>query len=62
MANQKPNRKVYTKVQFIWNKPRKVLIGTTTTKSGVIKNKYKIDQDAKIIKKITHRVNHRRVS
>lgn len=62
MANHKPNRKVYTKTQFIFDRPQKVLVGTTTTKSGVVKNKYAIDKEAKIVKKITHRVNHRRIS
>lgn len=61
MANQKPNRKVYTKVQFVFDRPQKMLVGTKTTKAGIVKNVYRINPEAKIIKRIVHKVNHRRV-
>lgn len=60
MANQQ-SKKVYTKIQNVYDRPRRVLIGTYTTKSGEVKNRYFIDSEAKIIKTITHPINHRRV-
>lgn len=73
MANQKSKTKIiYT--QDVYNKPRKVLVGTYLTKKGLelkaqganedtlklyTKNRYRIDETAKVIKTITHTHPHK---
>ncbi len=57
MANQRE----FTKVQEVYDRPQKILVGTYTAKSGQVKNKYVIDPEAKVIKTIIHPINHRRV-
>lgn len=52
----------FTKKQEVYDKPRKVLVSSYTTKSGQVKNRYKIDETAKIIKVIIHSKNHKRIS
>jgi hypothetical protein len=48
---KKNNHKVGgKKVQPIWSEPHKILIGSYTTKSGQVKNRYKINPNAKIVK------------
>ena len=60
MAISKKKR-VFTKKQEIYDRPRRMFTGTYTTKSGEVKNRYMIDPEAKVIKTITHRNFHKRI-
>ena len=60
MAISKKKR-VFTKKQEIYDRPRKKFVGTYTTKSGQVKNRYVTDPEAKVIKTITHPDFHKRV-
>lgn len=51
--NRKNNQKI---VQVIWSEPKMILVGSYTTKSGQVKNRYRINPNAKAIKIITHKV------
>ena len=51
------NRKFNNKnAQIIWSEPKRILIGSYTTKSGQVKNRYKINSNAKPIKIIMHNI------
>jgi hypothetical protein len=51
--NRKNNQRT---IQIIWSEPRKIMIGSYTTKSGQVKNRYRINPSAKVIKIITHKI------
>ena len=51
--NRKFNKK---NAQIIWSEPKKILIGSYTTKSGQVKNRYKINSNAKPVKIIMHNI------
>ncbi len=44
------------KIQTIMSQPIKELVGEYITKSGIVKNRYRINPDAKPIKGVKHKV------
>lgn len=42
--------------QNVRSAPERILVGSYTTKSGDIKNRYKVNPDSKIIKSIIHAI------
>ena len=42
--------------QLVLSAPAKLLVGSYTTKSGQVKNRYKPNPEAKVIKTIIHRL------
>lgn len=61
MKNSKKhnNRKNEQKtIQVIWSEPKMIMVGSYTTKSGQVKNRYRINPNAKVVKVITHKVYH----
>lgn len=53
--NRKNNQKI---IQIIWSEPKMIMVGSYTTKSGQVKNRYKVNPNAKAVKIITHKVYH----
>ena len=51
--NRKNNQRA---IQVIWSEPRRILIGSYTTKSGQVKNRYKVNPNAKAVKIIIHKL------
>lgn len=43
-------------IQVIWSEPKRVLVGSYTTKSGQVKNRYKVNPNAKAVKIIIHKL------
>ena len=41
-------------IQVIYDRPRRILIGSYTTKKGQVKNRYRIDKKAIPVKFIKH--------
>lgn len=76
MANHQSKRKVsYSYKQDIYDKPQRVLVGTYLTKKGLelkkegateetlkkyTKNRYRVDNSAKIVKTIKHIIPQRK--
>jgi len=53
------NRKNEQKsVQVIYSEPKIIMVGSYTTKSGQVKNRYRVNPNAKAVKIITHKVYH----
>lgn len=44
------------RAQIIWSEPHRILVGSYTTKSGQIKNRYAINPNAKPVKTIIHTI------
>ena len=51
--NHKNNQRV---IQIIWSEPRRTLIGSYTTKSGQVKNRYRINPNAKALKIVVRKL------
>ena len=51
--NRKNNQRA---IQVIWSEPRRILIGSYTTKSGQVKNRYRINPNAKALKIVVHKL------
>ena len=51
--NRKFNRK---QAQIVWSEPKRILVGSYTTKSGQVKNRYRINPNAKALKIIIHKI------
>ena len=43
-------------IQVIWSEPKRILVGSYTTKSGQVKNRYKVNPNAKAVKIIIHKL------
>ena len=43
-------------IQVIWSEPKRILVGSYTTKSGQVKNRYKANPNAKAVKIIIHKL------
>ncbi len=52
--NRKNNQRT---IQVIWSEPRRILIGSYTTKSGQVKNRYRINPNAKALKIVVHKLH-----
>ena len=51
--NRKNDRRT---IQVIWSEPKRILVGSYTTKSGQVKNRYKVNPNAKAVKIIIHKL------
>ena len=51
--NRKNNQRT---IQVIWSEPKRILVGSYTTKSGQVKNRYKVNPNAKAVKIIIHKL------
>ena len=51
--NRKNNQRA---IQVIWSEPRRILIGSYTTKSGQVKNRYRINPNAKALKIVVYKL------
>ena len=45
-------------IQVIWSEPKMIMVGSYTTKSGQVKNRYRVNPNAKAVKVIIHKVYH----
>ena len=43
-------------IQVIWSEPKRILVGSYTTKSGQVKNRYKVNPNAKAVKIIIRKL------
>jgi len=53
-ANNRNNEQ--RQFQVIWSEPKRILVGSYTTKSGQVKNRYRINPNAKLVKVIAHKL------
>ena len=51
--NRKNNQRT---IQVVWSEPKKILVGSYTTKSGQVKNRYRTNPNAKVLKIIVHKL------
>ena len=57
--NSHNNRKNDQKsVQVIYSEPKMIMVGSYITKSGQVKNRYRVNPSAVAVKIITHKVYH----
>lgn len=52
--NRKNNQRA---IQVVWSEPKKILVSSYTTKSGQVKNRYRTNPNAKVLKIIVHKLH-----